>query len=135
MDFTSIDFADFKQAIQELKNEIDAEVKQNPNIDDESIILMDAINSILHELKDTDVDYANFDLAKKKRLLPNLSLVFLMTKSYLNDEEYMFDDDEDWEFEEEGCEEEGGACHELPQVKSTGCCGGGGHSHHHHKHH
>ena len=134
MNFAEIDFSSFCEVLKSMKHEIEAELKKDPNLDDESQVLLESINFLIKELKDV-ASYDNMNLEKKKKVLPHLSLVFVFTRSLYEDEEGAFDQDEDAEWDAE-CEE--GECDEeelhgkgkLP-MSSHQCCGGG---HHHHGH-
>jgi hypothetical protein len=142
MNFTEIDFASFTELLKSMKTEIEAELNQNPELDDESRILLDSINILIKELKGIET-YDELNMEKKKTVLPHLALVFIFTKSLYEDEGEEFYDEEmmDWdggeEEEEEEEEEEGEEGEEKEnkqakplQVKSNQCCGGD----HHHSH-
>jgi hypothetical protein len=135
MNFTEIDFASFTELLKSMKKEIEAEINENPKLDDESKILLDSINLLIKELKDIGT-YDEMSLDKKKIVLPHLSLIFIFTRSMYEEDED-FDDEEEFEWdmseesdEDEEVEEEGEEKSKpLPTMKSNSCCGGQDHHH------
>ena len=128
MNFTEIDFNSFSELLKSMKKEIEVDIKENPELDDESRILLDSINILIKELKGVST-YDELSLDKKKIILPHLSLVFIFTRSLYEDED--FDDEEmmDWDLDdEEEVDEEEEVSKPLP-MKSNQCCGGHDHSH------
>lgn len=132
MNFTEIDFASFTELLKSMKKEIEAELNENPNLDDESKILLDSINLLIKELKGIGT-YDEMSLDKKKIILPHLSLIFIFTRSMYEEDEEDFDDEEDFEWEmseeDEEMEVEEEEVKKPLSVKSNQCCGG--HDHHH----
>lgn len=135
MQFAEIDFASFLETLKTMKKEIELDLKENPELDDESKVLLDSINVLIKELKGVS-NYERLSLEKKTIVLPHLALVFLFTSSIHGDDEDFFDDEElemdEWEEsdeEEEMEEEEEEVQRPLPIKSSHQCCGG--HDHHH----
>src|SRR5262249_25858725 len=100
MNFTDIDFNSFSELLKTMKKEIEADFKENPELDDESRILLDSINTLIKELKGINT-YDDLSLDKKKIVLPHLSLVFIFTRSLYEEEDFEDEEMMDWDFDED----------------------------------